>query len=606
MSDQKYILGEKIARGGMAEIFLGKHVGEDDFTRICVIKRILPHYAQDKEFVQMFRDEAHICKGLKHTNIVRVEGFEEVEGSFAIIMEYVEGADLRTLLHTCENMKARLLVPMACYIIAEAARGLHYAHTKEDVITNQPLGIVHRDISPQNILVSFEGEIKITDFGIADAESKITETRPGVVKGKYSYMSPEQISAKQVDARTDVFALSIVLWEMLHMERLFNGQNEVETIQLVKNCKIKTPTNPNPDINESLSQILARGLAKDVKKRFASASEFEKSLRVFLNKHYPEFTSVELGNFIKKALEKQRKESTDNIKKTLTQTNHKGSGKKSIGRKRSVDLTFDEGSAMNFSIAAGSSKSSTNKRSALSTQSRSTSSARTATQFKPNSARGTMADNKGGWAPKSKKKSSKMMVYSGALALALSFTMYLFTKVNAKSTPPTLTIRTSPSRVKVSIDNKPIKNNNYIVASTKYPLRLNIKPGRHRLKVSREGYRSYQYVFSAANGDAINKQDIILKDRSRPARVMIRVKPKTESVKIDINRGYYVATVGPKGKSVVTPDLHHKRSYKMKVYPNTPSKTGAFYCKFKATALDWKIRNIVTIYPKRKICKVQK
>jgi hypothetical protein len=261
---------------------------------------------------------------------------------------------------------------------------------------------------------------------------------------------------------------------------------------------------------------------------------------------------------------------------------------------------------MNFSIAAGSSKSSTNKRSALSTQSRSTSSARTATQFKPNTARGTMADNKGGWAPKSKKKSSKMMVYSGALALALSFTMYLFTKVNAKSTPPTLTIRTSPSRVKVSIDNKPIKNNNYIVASTKYPLRLNIKPGRHRLKVSREGYRSYQYVFSAANGDAINKQDIILKDRSRPARVMIRVKPKTESVKIDINRGYYVATVGPKGKSVVTPDLHHKRSYKMKVYPNTPSKTGAFYCKFKATALDWKIRNIVTIYPKRKICKVQK
>ena len=137
----------------------------------------------------MFRDEAHICKRLQHANIVRVEGFEEVEGSYAIIMEYVDGADLRTLLHAVEQAKRRLPIPMACFVIAEAARGLHYAHTKVDEITQQALGIVHRDISPQNILVSFEGEIKVTDFGIADAESKLTETRPGIVKGKYSYMS---------------------------------------------------------------------------------------------------------------------------------------------------------------------------------------------------------------------------------------------------------------------------------------------------------------------------------------------------------------------------------------------------------------------------------
>jgi len=203
----RYILAKKIARGGMAEIFLGKQVGEDGFQRLVAIKRILPHYSSDQEFSQMFRDEAHICKRLQHANIVRVEGFEEVDGSYALIMEYVDGADLRTLLHAIEQSKKRMPVPMACYITAEAARGLHYAHTKIDEITQQPLGVVHRDVSPQNILVSFEGEIKITDFGIADAESKLTETRPGIVKGKYSYMSPEQISAKQVDARTDIFAL---------------------------------------------------------------------------------------------------------------------------------------------------------------------------------------------------------------------------------------------------------------------------------------------------------------------------------------------------------------------------------------------------------------
>src|SRR5690606_38263945 len=155
-----------------------------------------------------------------------------------------------------------------------------YAHTKVDEITQQPLGIVHRDISPQNILVSYEGEVKITDFGIDDAENKLTETRPGIVKGKYSYMSPEQISGKTVDARTDVFALAIVLWEMLAMRRLFQGENEVDTIQRVKNCRIDLDLRQeNSDVDEELDEIIKKALAKDARKRFKSAADFEKELR---------------------------------------------------------------------------------------------------------------------------------------------------------------------------------------------------------------------------------------------------------------------------------------------------------------------------------------
>ncbi len=318
----RYILSKKIARGGMAEIFLGKQVGQDGFQRLCAIKRILPHYAQESEFIEMFRDEAHICKRLQHANIVRVEGFEEVEGSYAIIMEYVDGADLRTLLATCEKVKEKLPVSAAVFLIAEAARGLHYAHTKIDEVTNRPLDIVHRDISPQNLLLSYEGEVKITDFGIADAENKVTETKPGIVKGKYSYMSPEQISGKNVDAKTDIFALSVVLWEMLAMKRLFQGDSEVETITLVRNCRVPfLLSSVNKEVDYELDSIIAKGLMKDPKRRFETAEVFEKELRRYLNKKYPEFTAADLGNFMKKVLSHKRNETQTDIKRVLTDTN---------------------------------------------------------------------------------------------------------------------------------------------------------------------------------------------------------------------------------------------------------------------------------------------
>jgi len=326
MAKNSYVLGKRIARGGMAEIYLGKAVGEAAFQKIVAIKRILPHYAQDREFIEMFRDEAHICKRLQHNNIVQVYDFTEVDGSYALIMEHVDGADLRSLLSACETAKTRLSVPMSLYISACAARALHYAHTKNDEITNEALGIVHRDISPQNILISYEGDVKITDFGIASAENKLTETRPGVVKGKYSYMSPEQVAAKPLDGRSDVFSLAIVLWETLAMKRLFSGASEVESIRKVQNCEILYDISElNPEVDQELKQIVMKGLSKDRKQRYQTAAAFEKDLLRYLHSRYAEFTSRELGNFLKRILAKKRDRTQDDIKETLAQAAHPAS-----------------------------------------------------------------------------------------------------------------------------------------------------------------------------------------------------------------------------------------------------------------------------------------
>ena len=318
MAQPRFQLIKRIARGGMAEIFLGRAVDSKDPSRIVAIKRILPHYAQDEEFLQMFRDEAAICKRLTHTNIVQVFSFEEMDESFALVMEFVNGSDLRSILSACEKQKRRISIPMSIHISAAIARGLHYAHTKVDDTTGQPLGIVHRDVSPQNILVSYEGEVKITDFGIADAKNKQTETKPGIVKGKYSYMSPEQVNAEVPDHRSDVFSLAIVLWEALSMRRLFASDNEIETIRLVQNCRIPYRLRDvNPEIHPDLEAVVEKGLCKDRRKRYQSAGDLERDLQHHLQAHYPSFTPSELGSFLTRLFPDKRKETQQEIKNAL-------------------------------------------------------------------------------------------------------------------------------------------------------------------------------------------------------------------------------------------------------------------------------------------------
>ena len=602
MSDEpRYILSKKIARGGMAEIFLGKQIGEDGFQRLCAIKRILPHYTNDQEFIQMFRDEAHICKRLQHANIVRVEGFEEVEGSYAIIMEYVDGADLRTLLHAVEQAKRRLPVPMACYIIAESARGLHYAHTKIDEITQQALGIVHRDISPQNLLVSFEGEIKVTDFGIADAESKLTETRPGIVKGKYSYMSPEQISAKPVDCRTDVFAMTIVLWEMLAMRRLFQGENEVDTIQRVKNCRIDVDIRTiNPEVDEELDLILKKGLARDPKKRYRTAADFEKDLRRYMSRRHPEFTPDDLGKFLKETMESRRSESAAEIKRTLTETNLRP-GRKSKSALLPTPAAAEPAPSAPLTLATNG-MSHTGAQRPFNNTGLSMPAARPLLLNNPGQIHRSAAAQRlrpGGRPATSLGKTLVMTIIVAAVALYAGKSALKLTAQSGK--PATFTLRTQPSRVRVMIDSKPVNRGRYVQASTKNPLRLTLPPGDHVLLVTRPGYQPIRYQFSLEEGEKETKDDIVLKEKTPLAALKVRLRTGERGAKINIDHGFWSGKLHSGQTVAVTPDVLPNKAYKIHI---TPDDDREFICNFTAKSTSWRSPTELIIDIKARKCTV--
>ena len=229
----RYLLLDRVAVGGMAEIFLAKLEGLAGFEKLLAIKRILPHWSTNHDFITMLIDEAKIVVQLVHPNIVSVYELGKEEQSYYIAMEYVEGVDLRRLFEACQSPSPRLPLPLAVQIIVEVLRGLAYAHRREGS-SGERLEIVHRDISPQNILLSYDGQVKITDFGIARAANRSTETATGTLKGKYAYMSPEQACQEPVDARSDLFSVGVLLYELFCGVRLFARATDLGTLEAVR------------------------------------------------------------------------------------------------------------------------------------------------------------------------------------------------------------------------------------------------------------------------------------------------------------------------------------------------------------------------------------
>jgi serine/threonine protein kinase len=292
-----YILLRKIAMGGMAEIFRGKTVGAEGFEKDLVIKRILPHYTEDEDFVKMFIDEASIAAKLQHSNIVQIFDFNSVDGCYYIAMEYVEGNDLKNLIDASHKQE-KLLTPAQCvWIVMEISKGLHHAHIKS--YKGKPLNIVHRDISPQNAMISFNGEIKLMDFGIAKAASRSTKTVAGTVKGKCAYMSPEQARGKPLDGRSDLFGLAVVLWEMLTHKRLFLGNSDFVTLSNVLKQDAPAPSSINPDVPEELDAIVLKALAKDREERQPTVEQFARDLTKWFYATVDDLDSVALGPVMK-------------------------------------------------------------------------------------------------------------------------------------------------------------------------------------------------------------------------------------------------------------------------------------------------------------------
>src|SRR5262249_52130578 len=294
----KYQLLEKIATGGMAEVFRALSSSIGGFQKLVALKRILPHLSTDAEFVSLFIDEAKLTVTLNHSNIVQVFDFGRIENNYFIAMEYVDGKDMTQVLIKQSKRRRTVPVEVACYIMVETLRGLEYAHTRRGR-DNEPLGIVHRDVSPHNILVSFDGEVKITDFGIAKARTKVSLTRPGIVLGKFAYMSPEQARGLDVDLRSDVYSAGIALYETLTGRRLFYSEDPSQILAKVRNPKVPVPSRYNQEIPPELDALVMRSLATHRDERFQTCRELATALQQHLHQIAPEFNDSHLAAFMK-------------------------------------------------------------------------------------------------------------------------------------------------------------------------------------------------------------------------------------------------------------------------------------------------------------------
>jgi serine/threonine protein kinase len=282
-----YRLLERIAVGGMAEVFRAKRTGVEGFEKVLAIKRILAHLSDNKEFVDMFIHEAKMVAGLTHPNIVQMLDLGMLESSYFIAMEYVHGRDLRSIQKRAEEKGVRVPLDLAALIVSKVCAALEYAHRKKDD-RGRPLHIVHRDVSPQNILISFEGDVKLTDFGIAKAATKATTTDHGALRGKLLYMSPEQAWGRPIDKRADIFSLGVVFYELATGKKPFLASSEGSILDAVRECRVAPPTSINPRIPDKLASVVMKALDRDPDQRYQDASEMYRDLdRVLHERQVP-------------------------------------------------------------------------------------------------------------------------------------------------------------------------------------------------------------------------------------------------------------------------------------------------------------------------------
>ena len=304
---QRYRVLEKIAAGGMAEVFRAESAGLEGFKKTVAIKRVLPHLSQKKEFIGMFLDEARLSASLSHSNVVQVFDIGVGDDTYFIVMEYVDGANLKAVIEHRKQVGRPLPVEIACLIALRTCEGLSYAHEVRDAL-GQPLGIVHRDVSPPNVLITRHGEVKVVDFGLAKANSQLEASEPGIIKGKFSYLSPEAALGEEVDHRTDIFATGIILWEMITGTRLFLGETDLGTVRQVQAARVPPLSQYVKDVPAVLEQIIAHALARDPNARYQTARDFGRDLNRVLFQLGRPVSSFDIGSLVGDVREEQRRQ----------------------------------------------------------------------------------------------------------------------------------------------------------------------------------------------------------------------------------------------------------------------------------------------------------
>jgi serine/threonine protein kinase len=309
----RYLLLKKLATGGMAELFLGKQIGLEGFEKPVVLKRILPHLAENEDFITMFLDEARVAARLNHPRIVQIYDLGKEGDSYYIAMEYIRGQDLRKIIKRAQSLREPVPLGIAIRILVGVLEGLDHAHRQTDE-NGRPIHLVHRDVSPQNILVSYEGDVKLVDFGIAKASTQIYQTRAGILKGKYAYMSPEQAQGRPVDRRSDIFAAGILLYEVTTGRRLFRQPSEIETLRKVIDCVVEAPSLYDPNYPPDLEQEVLRALQKDPAERFQDAREMQLALERFVTRHGMLSSGARLAEYMQRVFAHEMEAATEELR----------------------------------------------------------------------------------------------------------------------------------------------------------------------------------------------------------------------------------------------------------------------------------------------------
>ncbi len=307
---QRYRVIDRLASGGMAEVFVAESAGIEGFKKRVAIKRVLPTLSNKKKFISMFLDEARLGAHLSHSNCVQTFDIGVGDNAYFIVMEYVDGADLKGVVDYLRNNGRQFPVEIAVLLTVRICEGLTYAHELTGS-QGEPMAIVHRDMSPPNILITKHGEVKIVDFGLAKASSQLEKSEPGIIKGKFSYLSPEAALGGEVDHRTDIFATGIILWELLAGKRLFLGDTDFATVKQVQQATIPPLSQFRKDVPEELERVIRRAMAKDVKDRYSSARDLGRDLTTLLYKYGRPVSSFDIAELVRGAMALRKKTQPD-------------------------------------------------------------------------------------------------------------------------------------------------------------------------------------------------------------------------------------------------------------------------------------------------------